>query len=82
MCFTVRVLILIPYPVGIRTRELSGQQRKLEEEVERLKRELNSSQQTNQALIDEHHALQLAFSSHEKKLKEVETENDHLVSSS
>lgn len=67
-------------PGPLRTRELSGQQRKLEEEVEGLKKELNSSQQTNQALIDEHHALQLAYNSHEKKLKEVEAENDRLVS--
>lgn len=66
----------------IRTRELNGHQKRLEEEVERLMRDLSSSQLTNQALIDEHHALQLAFNSHEKKLKEVEAENDRLVSGS
>ena len=63
-----------------RIRELSGQQLKLEKEVETVRKELSSSQQTNQALIDEHHALQLAYNSHEKKLKEIETENDRLVS--
>ena len=69
MCFTAG-----------RSRELSEQLKKLEHELETVQRELSASQQTNQALIDEHHALQLAYNSHEKKLKEVETENDRLVS--
>ena len=66
--------------VCVRIRELSGQQRRLEEEVESTRKELTATQQTNQALIDEHHALQLAYNSHEKKLRDIETENDRLVS--
>ena len=46
-----------------------------------IRKELSTTQQTNQALIDEHQALQLAYNSHEKKLKDVEAENDRLVSS-
>ena len=30
--------------------------------------------------MDEHHALQLTFTAHEKKLKDMEAENDRLVS--
>lgn len=63
-----------------RIRELTVQQRKTEDELESTKKELSSSQQTQQALFDEHQALQLAYNSHEKKLKEVEIENDRLVS--
>ena len=48
--------------------------------MESTRKELSATQQTNQALIDEHHALQLAYNSHEKKLRDVETENDRLVS--
>ena len=64
-----------------RMREMSDQQKRLETELEDVRKKLRSSQQTHQALYDEHQALQMAYSSHEKKLKEVETENDRLVSS-
>ena len=59
---------------------MSGQQKKLEVELEAVRKELVSSLQANQALVDEHQALQLVYSSHELKLKEVEAENDRLVS--
>jgi autophagy-related protein 16 len=61
-----------------RVREATSQRKRLEEELETTKKELASSQQTNQALVDEHQALQLAYNSHEVKLKEVELENDRL----
>lgn len=61
-------------------REVATQRKKLEEELETAKKELAASRQTNQALVDEHQALQLAYNSHEVKLKEVEVENDRLVS--
>ena len=67
--------------ICIRIRELSGQQRRLEEEAESARKELSATQQTNQALIDEHQALQLAYNSHEKKLRDIQMENDRLVSS-
>ena len=67
--------------VWCRLREMSDQQKQLESELEGVKKELTASQQTYQALYDEHQALHMAFSSHEKKLREVETENDRLVSS-
>jgi len=54
-------------------------QRKAEGKMETMEKDLNSRQQTNQALIDEHHALQLAFNSQEKKQRELEAENDRLV---
>ena len=63
-----------------RVREATSQRKRLEEELDTAKKELASAQQTNQALVDEHQALQLAYNSHEVKLKEVEAENDRLVS--
>ena len=35
--------------------------------------------QTNKLLIDEHQALQTLYNSHERKLREHQTENDQLV---
>ena len=63
-----------------RIRDLSGQVKKVEDGIDSLKKELTSSLNTNQALIDEHQALQLAYNSYDKKLKELEVENDRLVS--
>ena len=60
-------------------REGAAQQKKLEEELETSRKELSASLQTNQGLFDEHQALQLAYNSHEVKLKDVEVENDRLV---
>ena len=45
-----------------------------------MQKQLESNIKTNQALLDEHQALQMAFNSQEKKLKETEQENDRLVS--
>ena len=62
-----------------RIRDGTSAQRKAEEKVEELHSQLTSSAQIHQTLTDEHHALQLAFNSVEKKLLETEKENDRLV---
>ena len=47
--------------------------------MKELQAHVSSSDQIHQTLSDEHDALQLAFSSVEKKLQETEKENDRLV---
>ena len=61
-------------------REFSGQQKRLEDELESVRGKLATSEQAHQSLKDEYQALQLTYSSHEVKLREVESENDRLVS--
>ena len=80
VCVYVCVYVSCVRCVMCRMREVTSQRKKLEEELDTTRKELASSQQTNQALVDEHQALQLAYNSHEVKLKEVEAENDRLVS--
>ncbi len=60
--------------------DLQDTQRRLEEEAEHLKKLLKSSEKMNKDMIDEHDALNTAFNSLQKKLKETESENDQLVS--
>ena len=63
----------------LRIRDSVHAQRKAEEKIEDLQKQLESSARTNQALLDEHQALQMAFNAHETKLRETEQENDRLV---
>lgn len=60
--------------------DLLDTQRKLEAEVDGLKKYLHSSEKNNQNLIDEHDALNKAFNALQTKLKQTEAENDRLVS--
>ena len=63
-----------------RISDLLDTQRKLETEVDGLKKYLHSSEKNNQNLIDEHDALNKAFNALQTKLKKTEAENDRLVS--
>ena len=63
-----------------RIRDSQQAHQKADGKIEDLQKQLESSRKTNQALLDEHQALQMAFNSQEKKLKETEHENDRLVS--
>ncbi len=60
--------------------DLQDTQRQLEEENDNLKKLLKSSEKMNKDMIDEHDALNAAFNSLQKKLKQTESENDRLVS--
>ncbi len=55
------------------------QQRASKEEAEKLRADLSELESTCQLLKDEYQALQLALSSAERKLIDVQKENDHLV---
>ena len=85
VCVCVMMMMMMLVMVAVvcvcvyRIREISDQQKKFEVELEMVKKELTATQQSKQSLFDEHQALQMAFSSHEKKLKEIEAENDRLV---
>lgn len=63
-----------------RIRDSQQAHQKAEGKIDDLQKQLESNIKTNQALLDEHQALQMAFNSQEKKLKETEQENDRLVS--
>jgi len=62
-----------------RIRDSVHAHRKAEEKIEDLQKQLESSARTNQALLDEHQALQMVFNAHETKLRETEQENDRLI---
>ena len=63
-----------------RIKDLVETNRKLEEKVTDLNSQMANCIQTNKLLIDEHQALQTLYNSHERKLRESQTENDQLVS--
>ena len=52
----------------------------MEEKIADINSQMSSSITTNKILIDEHQALQTLYNSHERKLKESQTETDQLVS--
>ncbi len=62
-----------------RLRDCASAQRKAEERVRELETVVSTRTKSNQTLVDEHQALQMAFDRQEEKQRELEKENDRLV---
>ena len=62
-----------------RIKELLDTNRKNEEKIADVEKQVETYVKTNQDLIDEHHALHSAFNSQQVKLKQTQAENDSLV---